>query len=114
MPTFTANGKSVEVDGEGFLLRPGDWSEDMAPDLATSVGIEHLTDRHWIVIRFLRDEYKANGEVPSLRRIKNNSGVGMKELYELFPNRYPAKKRRSSPAWANRMVACEESIMYKV
>ena len=44
-----------------------------------------------MVINFMRKEFEANGKVPSLRKVKNESGVGTKELYGLFP-KGPAKK----------------------
>ena len=50
-----------------------------------------LNDRHFIVLEFMRKEFAANGTAPSLRKIKNDSGVGTKELYQLFP-KGPAKK----------------------
>jgi tRNA 2-thiouridine synthesizing protein E len=91
MPMFNFNGKAIETDNEGFFLHPDDWSEDMAPALAKTVGIDTLTELHLKVIRFMRSDFKARGEVPTIRRIKNEGGVGTKELYELFPNG-PAKK----------------------
>ena len=50
-----------------------------------------LTDRHFIVLNFMRQEHRDNGSAPSLRKIKNDSGVNTKELYQLFP-KGPAKK----------------------
>ena len=91
MATKTLAGKTVEVDAEGFLVNPDDWTEEMAPVLAEQVGIYELTDRHWQVIRFMRKEFKERGQIPTVRRIKNAGGVPTKELYELFPEG-PAKK----------------------
>jgi tRNA 2-thiouridine synthesizing protein E len=39
----------------------------------------------------MRKEFETNGQAPSLRKLKNESGVGTKELYQLFP-KGPAKK----------------------
>ena len=81
---------TIELDPEGFFVDPGTWTEAMAPDLARRAGIEHLTDRHWIVIRFMRQEYLAKGTGPTVRALGKTSGVPVKELYQLFP-KGPAK-----------------------
>jgi TusE/DsrC/DsvC family sulfur relay protein len=81
---------SVDVDAEGFLANPDDWNEQIAEEIARESGIEALTDRHWLVVRFMRDRYLATGTAPSIRALGKESGVPVKELYELFP-KGPAK-----------------------
>ena len=56
----------------------------------TTYGIT-LTDLHWTVIKFCRDDFEAQGDAPTLRRITKVGGVPTKELYKLFP-KGPAKK----------------------
>ena len=90
MPQKVINGQTIDVNDEGFMTDPAQWNEQIAKGLADELGIE-LKGRHFIVINFLRREFDANGKVPSLRKVKNESGVGTKELYELFP-KGPAKK----------------------
>ena len=85
MATRTYGAFTVDVDDEGFLLRPGDWSPALAPSIAAEVGIAALTDRHWSVIDFARKDTIEKGQSPGPRRIVANTGVSMKELYELFP-----------------------------
>jgi tRNA 2-thiouridine synthesizing protein E len=80
----------VERDAEGFFVNPEQWSEEMAPQIACENGIPKLTDRHWQVIRFMRDAYFENGAAPSIRTLGKASGVPIKELYTLFP-KGPAK-----------------------
>jgi dissimilatory sulfite reductase related protein len=90
MTTCTYAGRSVDVNGEGFFERPDQWTEEMAVEIARGEGIEPLTERHWQVIRFMRDEYAAKGTGPTVRILGKTSGVSVKELYELFP-KGPAK-----------------------
>ena len=90
MTTTTIGGHAVEMNEEGFFVHPDEWSEDMAPELARSEGIDELTDKHWQVIRFMRSEYEAKGTGPTVRVLGKTSGVSVKELYQLFPNG-PAK-----------------------
>lgn len=90
MPDVTYDGQTVSVNDEGFLTDPGAWIEEMAPQIAKAEGIDHLTDRHWQVIRFMRHEYEAKGTGPTVRVLGKTSGVSIKELYQLFP-KGPAK-----------------------
>ena len=84
-------GQTVQFDEEGFMVNPNDWNKDIASELATEIGIDELTDRHWTVIDFSRSDYQEKGEAPTLRRITKAGGVPTKELYKLFP-KGPAKK----------------------
>lgn len=86
MATLEISGKTLLVDKDGHLANPGEWSEDMARELAVREGIGGLTARHWVVIRFMRKVYEQEGEPPSIRRITQESGVDTKALYQLFPN----------------------------
>jgi TusE/DsrC/DsvC family sulfur relay protein len=90
MTTTTIDGRTVHVNDEGFLTDPSEWDEQLATTLATQVGIT-LTDEHWRAIRFLRDDYVAQGETPTLRRISTVGGIPVKTLFQLFPQK-PAKK----------------------
>ena len=80
----------VDVDPEGFLIDPEQWNETIAQAIATENGIDRLTDRHWLVVKFMRERYLATGTAPSIRSLGKESGVPVKELYELFP-KGPAK-----------------------
>jgi TusE/DsrC/DsvC family sulfur relay protein len=91
MPTKTLAGKAIEVDDEGFLKNPDDWTEEMAPELAKEEGIDELTEGHWKIIRFIRKDFKEKGQIPTIRRMKNEGGIPTNELYQLFPQG-PAKK----------------------
>jgi tRNA 2-thiouridine synthesizing protein E len=90
MSTATIAGHAVQVDQEGFMTVYDEWTEDLAPQLAANIGLE-LTDEHWAAIRFMREDFKAQGETPTLRRVTNVGGIPTKRLFELFPKK-PAKK----------------------
>jgi TusE/DsrC/DsvC family sulfur relay protein len=90
MPLATLNGHEVHVDDEGFMTEYDEWNEDLAKVLATNIDID-LTDEHMKVIRFLREDFKAQGETPTLRRVTNAGGFPTKDLFRLFPKK-PAKK----------------------
>ena len=84
MAELKINGRSVNVDGEGFLVEPSDWDRDLAEVMASHAGLT-LNDSHWKVIEFCRKDYEATKQAPGLRRIAKQSGVSMKELYKMFP-----------------------------
>ena len=90
MTSKTIAGVEVEVDDEGFLQKPEQWNEEIGKEIAKEYGVDTLTDRHWMVIHFMRNEYMANGTAPSIRALGKKSGVSVKELYQLFP-KGPAK-----------------------
>jgi dissimilatory sulfite reductase related protein len=90
MANTTITDVDVELNDEGFFVRPEQWSEAMAAELARRDGIDELTDAHWKVLRFVRAEYEAKGTGPTVRVLGKTSGVTVKDLYQLFPTG-PAK-----------------------
>src|SRR5579885_2970363 len=90
MTTTLIAGTSVELDPEGFLTDPAQWNERIAEEIAAENGVPELTERHWQVVRFMRERYLATGDAPSIRALGKESGVPVKELYQLFP-KGPAK-----------------------
>lgn len=81
-----------EVDVEGYLVDPADWSEDAAEQIARQENIR-LTEDHWDVIRFIRESYEEHQIIPDARfAIKHLAqrlgGDGRKKLFELFPYGY--------------------------
>jgi dissimilatory sulfite reductase related protein len=87
--TLIANAP-VDVDTEGFLTDPEQWNETIADAIARENGIPELTDRHRLVVTFMRERYLATGTAPSIRALGKESGVPIKDLYQLFP-KGPAK-----------------------
>ncbi|WP_298460778.1 TusE/DsrC/DsvC family sulfur relay protein [uncultured Cellulomonas sp.] len=90
MPVTTLDGHAVHVDAEGFLTDPAEWDESLADVLAERIGLT-LTDEHRAVLRFLRADFTARGETPTLRRASLGTGIPVKALFGLFPQK-PAKK----------------------
>lgn len=85
------NGKSIETTDNGYLADVNDWDEDVAKALAEEEGIE-LTQEHWDVLKYLRDEYINNGgNQPMERVLIKDMGkvwgrkIASKDLYKLFP-----------------------------
>ena len=95
--SIVVNGANIETTETGFLVNLEDWNEEVAKAIAENENIE-LTDAHWDVVNYLRDEYINNGgNQPNNRTmIKDMSEkwgrkVTSKELFELFPGN-PSKQ----------------------
>ncbi len=88
---YELNGVTYETDANGYLSDPTQWSEDLAKVIAAAEGIE-LTDKHWDIIHYLREEYfENNGNQPNERTIlkamseKWGKRLQSKDTFELFP-----------------------------
>ena len=89
--TIEVNGKTLDTDEEGYLVDRGDWSEDVANEMARIDNCE-LTDNHWEVINFLREYYDEYQIAPAVRVLTKAIGKKLgpdkgnsKYLYELYP-----------------------------
>ena len=91
MPSAEIAGVTVDVNEEGYLTDPGQWTRAIGEAIAAELGIGPMTDEHWKVIDYLRKDTAEQGQVPSIRRIKKAGGIPTKELYALFPDG-PLKK----------------------
>ncbi len=85
MAKVEIGGRQFDLDGDGFLQQPETWDEDVARLLATTDGTGDLTDKHWAVIRYIREYWKANDMAPMVRKVCQNSGLRLREVYELVP-----------------------------
>ena len=80
---------TVQFDKDGFMVDAKAWTPQIGEAIAEKLGI-NLTERHWIVINFARQEFEGTGQPPTLRRITKATPVDTKEIYQLFPGG-PAK-----------------------
>lgn len=91
---YTVNGRELETDELGYLLEP-DFGDEVVRVIAAAEGIT-LTDDHWKVIAYLRDEFREHGHTPNFRNMLKGvaeilPGCDSKRLYDLFPTG-PAKQ----------------------
>jgi TusE/DsrC/DsvC family sulfur relay protein len=91
---YVVNGTELDTDEQGYLLE-ADFSDDIVKVIAAAEGIA-LTDDHWKVVNYLRDEYREHGHTPNFRNMLKGlgeiiPGVDSKALYDLFPTG-PAKQ----------------------
>ena len=86
----------VDVDAEGFLTNPEQWNEQIAAAIAAQNGVPELTDRHWLVVRFMRDRYLQTGNAPSIRSLGKESGVPSRSSTSSSPKARPSSPPRSA------------------
>jgi tRNA 2-thiouridine synthesizing protein E len=89
---FIIAGREIATTDSGYLQNMEDWSSELASLIAADEGLE-LSERHWDVIHYLRDEYINNGAnqpntrtlVKAMSRCWNDKSISAKTLYDLFP-----------------------------
>ena len=90
MSTFTQGEVSIEVDEDGFMEDPDQWNEAVAKALATTEGVDALSEDHWKIVHYLREYFAKFQVAPMIRKLCKETGFSLKEIYELFPSG-PAK-----------------------
>lgn len=91
MPTLSYRGAPLEVNEDGFLVKPDVWNDDVARFLAREMeGQADLGDEHWKVVRYIRAFWEEHGLAPLIRKICKTTGLTLKRIYVLFPSG-PAK-----------------------
>ncbi|MDE1949182.1 MAG: TusE/DsrC/DsvC family sulfur relay protein [Burkholderiales bacterium] len=86
--SYTVEGVELETDDQGYLLE-ADYRDETVRVIAAAEGIE-LGERHWLVVNYLRDEYREHGHTPNFRNMLKGladrlPGCDSKALYDLFP-----------------------------
>ncbi len=70
---------------DGFMVQPELWNKELAELIAKEDGINELTEDHWKIINIIRDTYNEKQMAPMVRTICKESGLKLKQIYELFP-----------------------------
>jgi tRNA 2-thiouridine synthesizing protein E len=88
---ITVGGNTIETDEEGYLANLGDWTEDVANEIAKAENVA-MSESHWEVVNFLREYYNEYQIAPAVRVLTKAIGKKLgadkgnsKYLYELFP-----------------------------
>jgi len=81
-----------ELDEEGYLIDPHDWTEELAQEFARQEKIK-LAEDHWDAIRFMREYYAEHQVAPDVRHVtkhlaKRLGPESRNKIFELFPYGY--------------------------
>lgn len=86
MPDLTHGDVSVMVDDDGFIVDPTLWNERIALALASTEGLDALTEDHWTIMKYIRAYHAQFGVAPMVRKLCKETGFKLKEIYALFPS----------------------------
>lgn len=64
--TLDVGGRAILTDSEGYLVDPGNWSEEFVEAQARAEGLK-LSAEHWEIIRYLREYLAGHGRQASVR-----------------------------------------------
>ena len=91
---LTLNGTEVELDDEGYLLNPDDWSPQLAELLAREEDME-LTEERLEIVHFVREHFEERECIPEMRTLlktlrerHGKETATRKYVYNLFPYGY--------------------------
>lgn len=83
MGTQILNSKSLDPDG--FLNEITGWTREMAEELARRNDLGPLTEKHWLIIDYVRNYYSKHGEGPPIVKIGKATGFSSGEICKMFP-----------------------------
>ncbi len=87
--TVDAAEKVYEVDARGFLVNHKSWDEQYATNKACEMKMpDGLQERHWQILRYLRDVYRKTSSVPTVYETCEANKIEIDELERLFPDGY--------------------------
>ncbi len=85
MAVMEIEGKTFEVDGDGFLVNPEIWNQEVAELFAKYDGIHPMNKDHWAIVNIIRRNFEEKGMAPMIRTICQETGLRLRDVYELFP-----------------------------
>jgi len=76
------------INAWGFLMDPAEWDEEYAVLRAREMKMKELTENHWRIIRFLREQFERTGNVPTFHQTCEAHELEIEGFGELFPDGY--------------------------
>ena len=86
METQALNPDSLDPDG--FLNEISGWTRETAHELARRNELGPLNEKHWKILRYLREYYSITKNIPTVFEACKANGIEMGELRDLFPSGY--------------------------
>jgi tRNA 2-thiouridine synthesizing protein E len=87
--SYSVLKSEYELTEAGFLKSFDLWDERFARIVAGECRLpDGLTDKHWRIVRYLRDYYSRTKNIPTVFEACRENGIDMGELRDLFPGGY--------------------------
>ena len=84
---YEVDGKRIILDEDCFLQNPEVWDEVVAEWMARNLeGVQQMTERHWKVVKYLRQYWETYGVCPPIKMVLKETGETLEGIYELFPD----------------------------
>ncbi len=90
MLQLKVDSQMLDLDEDGFIMKPELWDQKVAQALAETEGIKDLNEKHWKLVNYLREYYLKFGVAPMIRKVCKDNDMKLTEIYSLFPSG-PAK-----------------------
>lgn len=75
---------TIGFDQDGFMTDPSLWNDRVAQRIAQEEGIDEMSEKHWAIVRYIRQYWKEHDLAPPVRLICTEQGVSVREIYRLF------------------------------
>ncbi|MGD9364364.1 MAG: TusE/DsrC/DsvC family sulfur relay protein [Desulfobacteraceae bacterium] len=86
MSSVSYDGKTFNVDEDGFIDDYENWCDEWVQYVKHQEGVDELNEDHWLVIKTIQAYYEKNGIAPMVRVMSKTTGLKLKQIYELFPS----------------------------
>ncbi|MDD5590405.1 MAG: TusE/DsrC/DsvC family sulfur relay protein [Dehalococcoidales bacterium] len=86
MPKLALGEMEIEVDENGFMKNPDEWNQAIAEELAKTENAHPMNEDAWKIVNYLREYYLDKGVAPPIRMLVKQTGLKLKDIYQLFPN----------------------------
>lgn len=82
----------IIYDKDGYLINPLSWSEIIAENIAYGDGIAPLTELHWNILVYLRENYLEKDQLPDSFLMSHDNFIEEKHFIKLFKYQWEAWK----------------------
>jgi TusE/DsrC/DsvC family sulfur relay protein len=76
--------QDLAFDGDGFLMDPTQWNEQVAQAIAAVDGVGPLTPDHWGIIHYMREHHFTYGSLPPTAQACHSHGLDKHAVARLF------------------------------
>ena len=114
MSVIKCDGKTIEIDDDGFLSKLEDWNENVAQVLAAREGVDTLTKEQMEIISFMRKYYLKFKVFPILNQLCKIVHQPGKCVNEQFINPEKAWKIAGLPKLSGIHFISMDGINYKM
>ena len=92
MKTDSSQRSIVDFDSDGYIVNSLTWTEEVAEEIAYSDGIAPLTESHWNIIVYLRENFLLKKQLPDIHLMSQENFIDEEAFTRLFKQQAEALK----------------------